>query len=444
MLLYESITIKDGKKMEYNLSKHQIADGVTAVKVHAKGFKTACISFSFATNLSERNGENALATKLLLRSSKEYSDFTQIARQLAKLYGAELSSAVMKIAEQQVVKITINFIGDRFALDDESVAEQCLSLLVNLIFKPNIKSGAFDLTELESEKRLLLEQIESEKNDKATYARMKLEQLMHKDELYSLNKFGDEKVIKEISPDIAARVYADYLSRAVIRINLVGEMDFDGAISLLKEHFSSIERNPEKIDTLFIPAAEAEKYESETDEVKQGKLVIGFRAGMKNSDDNYYAARVMADLFGGGTYSKLFKVVREKMSLCYYCSALFVNQKGIILVQSGIETENEEKAKTAILAQLEDIKNGNFTDEDLNSSIDYLTDRYNSIGDTPNDLDYWFSQQIVTGKLKTPEEYSENIRKVTRDDVIKAAKRVTLDSVFMLKGVKEQEESTNA
>ncbi|HZK21979.1 MAG TPA: pitrilysin family protein [Oscillospiraceae bacterium] len=430
--------------MDYSLSKHQIADGVTAVKIYTENFKTACISFTFATNLSDRNGENALAAKLLLRSSKEYSDFTQIARKLAQLYGAELSSSVMKIAEQQVIRISISFIGDRFALDGESVAQQCLSLLLNLIFKPNIKKGSFDLEETESEKRLLLEQIESEKNDKTVYARIKLEQLMHENELYSINKFGDEKTIKKITSDTVAKAYANYLSKAVIRVNLVGEMNFDKAIELLKNGFSSIERNPEKIETLFIPFANDQKYDSETDEVKQGKLVIGLRAGMESSNDNYYAVRVMADLFGGGTYSKLFKVVREEMGLCYYCSASLIRQKGIILVQSGIETENEEKAKTAILAQLEDIRNGNFTDSDLKSSIDYLTDRFNSVGDTPEDLDYWFLQQIVTDELKTPEEYSENIRKVTREDVINAAKKATLDSVFMLKGTKNQEEKTNA
>lgn len=444
MLLYESIIIKDGIIMDYNLSKYQIADGVTAIKVEAEDFKTASISFTFATNLSLRNGENALATKLILRSSEEYLDFTQIARRLAELYGARLSSYVTKIAEQQVITISISFIGDKFALDGESVAVECLNLLVDLIFKPNIKNGAFNFAETESEKRLLVEQIESEKNDKALYAKMKLEQLMHNDELYSLNKFGDEEDIKKITPEIAGMAYADFLRKAVIRINLVGEMDFDGAISLLKERFSKIQRNPEKIETLFIPVAEAIKYDSETDEVNQGKLIIGFRAGMKNNEDNFYAARVMAELFGGGTFSKLFKVVREKMSLCYYCSASLISQKGIILVQSGIETENEEKAKSAILDQLEEIKNGKFTEEELKSTIDYLVDRFNSIGDTPESFDTWYSQQIVTGSLKTPDEYAENIGKVTREDVIEAAKRVTLDSIFMLKGAKKQEESENA
>jgi len=430
--------------MDYTLSKVQIADGVCAVMADTSGFKTARISFSFASNLSESNSEYALLSKLILRSSEDFPDFTQISRRLAELYGATLSSSVMKIGEQQIIKISISFIADRFALDGGSVAENCIGLLSDLIFRPNIKNGSFNLRETESEKRLLLQQIESEKNDKAVYARLRLEQIMFKDELYSLNKYGDAQTIEKITPDSEAQAYLEYLKKAVIRVNIIGKADFDKALLHLKERFASIERSPEKIETAFVLSGEDVKYESETDRVNQGKLVMGFRAGMADCEDNYYSTRVMTDLFGGGTYSKLFKVVREEMSLCYYCSARLISQKGIIFVQSGIDTENEEKAKNAIIAQLEDIKAGNFRDEDLQSSIDSLVNRFGTISDTPEDLDDWFSLQIVTDEMKKPSEYAENIRKVTREDVIAAARRVTLDTVFMLKSSESGEEKTDA
>ncbi len=430
--------------MDYNLTKVNIADGVNAVIADTSGFKTAQISFSFACNLSRSNGEYALLSKMILRSSEDYSDFTEISRRLAELYGATLSSSVMKIGEQQVVKISISFIEDCFALDGESIAESCIKLLSDLIFRPNIKNGAFDLQETESEKRLLLQQIESEKNDKALYARLRLEQTMFKEELYCLNKYGDAQSIEKITPDIAAKAYLEYLKRAVIRVNIIGKFDFEKALTHLKERFALVERSPEKIKTEFIPSGGDVKYESEADSVNQGKLVMGFRAGMADCDDNYYATRVMTDLFGGGTYSKLFKVVREEMSLCYYCSARLISQKGVIFVQSGIDTENEEKAKNAILKQLEDIKVGNFKDEDLQSSIDSLVNRFGTVSDTPEDLDDWFSQQIVTDEVKKPSEYEQSIKKVARDDVIFAAQRVTLDTMFMLKGTESGEEKTDA
>jgi hypothetical protein len=125
------------------------------------------------------------------------------------------------------------------------------------------------------------------------------------------------------------------------------------------------ERTPVKNETLYVETAEDVTYVKETAPVKQGKLVMGFRLGMKDRNDDYAAKRIMSDVFGGNPNSKLFKVVREEMSLCYYCSSRMLRAKGIMLVQSGIESFNEEKAKTAILDQLEEIKKGNFTEEDL-------------------------------------------------------------------------------
>jgi predicted Zn-dependent peptidase len=171
--------------------------------------------------------------------------------------------------------------------------------------------------------------------------------------------------------------------------------------------------------------------------VKQGKLVMGFRLGMTDADDNYAARRIMVDLFGGSPHSKLFTVVREKMSLCYYCSARMIRQKGIMFVQSGIETYNEEKAKDAILQQLEDIKNGKFTDDEVESSVKALEDSFKSVSDSPEALDSWFMSQCVSGDYRYPEEFIEEFKNVTREEIIKAASDVTLDTVFMLEGTLE-------
>ena len=174
--------------------------------------------------------------------------------------------------------------------------------------------------------------------------------------------------------------------------------------------------------------------------VKHGKLVMCMRAGMSDCEDNYAAIKVMCDIFGGGVYSKLFNNVREKMSLCYYCSAAFNRAKGLIMVQSGIENENEQKATDAILQQLEDIKNGSFTEDEFDSSIKGLTNLIYGVGDTPEGLDRWYGGQMLDSEIMTPEEYAELISAVTREQVIAAAQNVTLDTVYMLTGTGTQDD----
>ena len=157
---------------------------------------------------------------------------------------------------------------------------------------------------------------------------------------------------------------------------------------------------------------------------------------MKDKDDDYYAFKVMTDMFGGGPYSKLFMNVREKMSLCYYCGARLNRAKGIIVVQSGIEQENEQKAVAAIRQQLEDMKNGVFTDEDIENSIKGISDMVLSANDLPDTINAWYSgnyTSVEDDEKVSPEEFVENIQKVTASQVKEAAKKVSIDTIFMLK-----------
>lgn len=160
---------------------------------------------------------------------------------------------------------------------------------------------------------------------------------------------------------------------------------------------------------------------------------MGFRTGMADEYDNSVPMRIAVDIFGGGTYSKLFSVVREKMSLCYYCSAALFSSKGIVMVQSGIEDINEEKAKNEILNQLSLVAAGEFSDDDFSSSIKSITDSIISNNDTPESICAWYSSQLFRRDLKTPEAYVEEIAEVEKSQVIDAAKTIVLDTVFMLK-----------
>ena len=420
--------------MEYQLSAADAAPGVRSCVIKAQGLRTSRISFSFAWNLDDDDCARALLSSLLSNSCAKYTDITQISRRLARLYGASLSSSVSKTGEQQVVKIFLDFIGDRFALGGESIALDCFTLLTDLIFDPLLGGdGLFTEQDVEREKRLLAEEIENEANEKVVYARTRLEQEMFRDELYSHNRLGTAQQARALTAADVMRAYRSMLEQAVTLVVFTGDMDCEPLLKLLEERYRGINRAPQQLETCFIQDAGEPVYVSETDDVKQGKLVMGFRAHMQNEDDNFYAGKVMTDMFGGNVHSKLFMNVREKMSLCYYCSARLIAKKGFILVQSGIETENEQKARDAILGQLKALADGDFTDEDLKASLDSLEDMINRISDTPAELDNWYSAEVTTGRIRHPQELIEGFKRVTRADVTEAARHITLDTVFMLR-----------
>ena len=436
LLNYIVKPIKWSGIVNYDLQNKNISEGIDLCSVSAEGFKTACASLSFVMPLGEKASLYALVPNVLTRSCKDYPDVTSIEKKLALLYGAEVIVDVSKIGENQVLKIEVSCIDDRFSIDGESITNECLKLLFQMIFEPRLENGAFCSDDVESEKRLLAERLIAENSDKRTYAKNRCVEIMFENELYGIHRYGTVEAIEKITPEALYEAYNEVLNNGKILVCVSGG-NFSNVEKLLAEYTSNKNRNIELNETLYVEECEDSKYVKEQEAVKQGKLVMGFRMGMKSEDDNYAARRVMVDLFGGSPHSKLFTVVREKMSLCYYCSAMMFRQKGIMLVQSGIESYNEEKAKNAILAQLEDIKNGNFSDDDIASSVKSLEDGFRSVSDSAESVANWFTTQVCSKEFLYPEDFIEQFKKVTREDIIEAAKAVTLDTVFMLEGTAE-------
>ena len=427
--------------LKYAFDFKEIGESVDFCTVKAEGFKTACASISFMLPLSEDASLFALIPNILTRSSEKYPTLTLLERKLATLYGAEIGVDVSKIGENQILKLTICSIDDRFALDNESIVEECCKVLFELAFKPRLVNGVFEESEVESEKRLLIEQLGAEMSDKRVYSKNRLEEIMCAEELYGINRFGTVEGINAITKETLFEAYKKLLkeSKVLVSVSGNGSIETENIKNSFKEYSKSIERTPVLNETLYVENAEDVTYVKETAPVKQGKLVMGFRLGMTDRNDDYAAKRIMSDVFGGNPNSKLFKVVREEMSLCYYCSSRMLRAKGIMIVQSGIESFNEEKAKKAILDQLEEIKKGNFTEEDLDASKKFLEDAFKSVSDSPEALDSWFTTQIEHSEYLYPEDYINMFKSVTKEDVIRAANDVTLDTVFMLEGTEDEE-----
>ncbi|MBQ3898055.1 MAG: insulinase family protein, partial [Clostridia bacterium] len=151
----------------------------------------------------------------------------------------------------------------------------------------------------------------------------------------------------------------------------------------------------------------------------------------------YPKYKMMCSLFGAGVHSRLFNVVREQMSLCYYCSSSVNRQKGHMLVQSGLENKNAEIAEKEILNQLRYVAESSIED-DLEKARLSIADDYKSICDTPDMIAGWMDSQCLDDEIETPEQHVETLMGVTLDDVKSAAAAVTLDTVYLLRAEEVQ------
>ncbi len=417
-----------------NIEKIEIANGVRACVVKADHFKTNVMSVHIALPLESDMEANALLCYMLRRRCAKYPTMTSLNRRLAELYGASLACGVSKCGDSQDICFRIVSVSDRFALSGEGISKECTELLLDVLFDPKLENGNFPQEDIETEKRLLTEKIDSEFSEKRVYAKDRLIEEMFSSEKYGKGRFGLRDEIQKVTNERLLTAWKAFLENAIIQFTFVGEID-DSIKAQLKEKFASVDRsNVCTIETKFTPSAQEVKKVDEKQPVKQGKLVMGLRAGLESRDENFFPTRVAVDMFGGGPYSRLFTNVREKMSLCYYCSARFDKEKGFVLIQSGIEDENEKKATDAILAELQNMKDGKFTEEDIEKSKKGLTDAYMTVGDMPEAIDGWIGARFLDDEIILPQEYAKKISEVTAEEIKSAAEKITLDTVYMLSG----------
>jgi predicted Zn-dependent peptidase len=424
------------------IEQRSVCDGVNFRSIKDTKFKTIRMSVNFMLPIQKSSAApNALLPFLLSRASSEYPDFTKLGERLAELYGAEINADVQKLGDVQMLSISASGIADRYALNGESVSTELSKLLCSVIFDPPLENNLFPQDGFDQEKRQTIELIDSEYNDKRTYAKQRCEEIMCANEPYGIGRYGSKEEIKNLGREEVTQAWQYLIHNAKIEILVLGDCDPAPVFNGFYDAFHQLNKTTTvPCPTVNIKKADKVNEITEKMDVAQSKLVLGFRTATAISDAEMPAVKLMTAIFGGTPNSKLFLNVREKLSLCYYCSAQYISMKGIMLVQSGVETKNIERAKQEILIQLDEIKKGNFDDDEINAAKLSMCNSYRSICDSLGGMEAWYLSQTFINQIKRPEESAAIIMAVTRQEIIDAANNVTLDTVYRLLGSGEATE----
>ncbi len=398
-------------------------------------FKTTYISYNFYLPIQRQKVAHfALLPFILTTCSKEYPDFSKLNFKLNKLYSASLSASAEKVGDYQLLKIGISVIDDKYALDGEELVLKAAGLLNSLIFEPLIENNAFSETDVEREKRKAIEHIRADLAEKRLYARRRLIEEMYKDDIYGVPKCGTESEVSAITPKSLFAAWKEMLSCASLSVNVISGTLPQNIFDDVKSRLSAIDRSSAITVERSRPtrALYAARRVEETMDITQGKLVMGFSADIDPDEQKSAAFTVMCDIFGGGPYSRLFTNVREKQSLCYYCSSSVEKRKGYLIVDSGVESANAKKAESEILRQLEIMKSGNFTDFEFESSKKSIINALRGYGDHQEAMDTWYTIKSSSKNMVSPEDYAKLIAEVDQQSVINAAKTIKLHTVYNL------------
>jgi predicted Zn-dependent peptidase len=376
--------------------------------------------------------QRALLPYVMQSNTKKYPQTTLLRSYLDDLYGASLFVDVQKKGEYHVISFTLEIANEKFLSDRTPLLKKAVELLAEILMNPNAENGAFDRATVEAEKRALKQRIQSLYDDKMRYSSFRLIEEMCKDEPYSAHIHGQMEDVDPITPEALFQFYQKAFGEDEMDFYVIGDVNEEEVYSVADELLHFQPRNPKKIEASRIKKAIQEKEVREVQDVKQGKLNIGYRTHVVYGDDDYFALQVFNGIFGGFSHSKLFINVREKASLAYYAASRLESHKGLMMVMCGIDNKNYQQAVTIIKEQLDAMKKGDFSDEELEQTKAVIRNQILETIDTPRGIVEVLYHNVVAGKNISLDDWLEKMEQTTQEQIIEVAKKIELDTIYFL------------
>lgn len=425
--------------MEY--FSEEIKQGIKVHFRNTKKYKTNLITVFLSVPLDKKTvTKNALITSILRLGTEKQPTQEEINKKLEEMYGAEFNCGIEKIGENQLLKFYIEVLNDEFTPEKENLLEEAINQLLDIIFNPVMKDNSFLREYIETEKVNLKNIIESKINDKEQYSFDRCIEEMYKDMPYAIYKYGYVEDIEKLTDEELYNQYQELIKTAKIDIYISGDFNKNEIKNVIQNNMNIQKlssRNVDKIveQTNIVGASSARPKPNTIEEkqnVTQGKLVIGLDID-DNSENSKYILGIYNVILGASATSKLFQNVREKASLAYSARSVYVRQKNNIYIRCGIEIGNFDKAIPIIYKQLDDMKKGDFTDEDIQSAKETFISAIKSIQDEQDEEITYFISQELLGDKPDFEEYINKMQSVTKQQVQDVANKISVNTVYFLR-----------
>ncbi|WHY88118.1 pitrilysin family protein [Neobacillus novalis] len=378
--------------------------------------------------------KRALLPQVLQSSSAKYTSTPALRSYLDELYGATLFVDLAKKGEYHIMSFSLEIANEKFLSDSTPLLKKGFELLAEILTNPNISGNGFDQKTVEKEKRTLKSRIHSVFDDKMRYSNVRLLEEMCKGEPYALQVNGVSADVDEITPENLYEYFKRAFQEDEMDLYVIGDVNEAEVKKLAGELLQFEGRTPKKVNTKGITKrAEVNEIKEEQD-VKQGKLNIGYRTNIVYGDPDYFDLQVFNGIFGGFSHSKLFINVREKASLAYYAASRLESHKGLMMVMSGIDLKNYDQAVSIIHEQMEAMRNGDYTDEEIAQTKAVIQNQMLETLDTPRGLQEVLYHNVIAKTAINLEAWLTEMQKTTKEDIMAVAKKIDLDTIYFLTG----------
>ncbi len=420
--------------------KIKLRRGGILLAVETDKFKSEMLTLSLPFPMEQRKNRLCrLLFNILKRGCVSYPDLSSLSRRLDDLYDANIEMMTSSTGENTAAGFVVECLDSAYVGCGEDLLSGAMDTLGKMLYEPLLsENGAFNEKVLEIEKRNICDGIRASENDSRIRSYRLCRQLMFEGEPYGRPSLGSIEEIMSVTGRELADFRYEYLSMSAPLFVYVGRRGSNEIEELIYKHFPDFGGSDMTLgDTVYKSAPSKMRSIEEDMAVVQGKLTMGFRADMSPCDDDFYAALLFNDIFGGSASSKLFRNVREAQSLCYYCGTSFDGTKGVIFMRSGIANENKERVMDEVLHQFDEIRRGNISEYEFDCSVKSSLNSYRQAEDSLYSIENFYRNRFISGAEHTFLEAAEKISSVRAEDIVRAANRYAPDSTAFVRGTAE-------
>ena len=425
------------------LKQQKITDKISLSYINTDKFKIETLSFSFIFKKTKQSfAYDKFLSRIFSRGTEKYPSISAIDKALTTLYGAFADVRTPGAGNCASLMLNVEFLNNKYALDGTDILGGVIDVAEQILFHPLFKTESFDPNIFEHEKKLILEELDALKSNTRSYAITRCIELFYESEEFPTREEISEMVKSAKLSDIID-FYNSIINNSQLNVFYVGSEDASTVSSLIEKAFAKYSCIGSEKLTASVKnrtPSENSKFGTEKMEVNQGKIAMCFdtRTWISRDNDDYYAALVLNEIFGGSASSKLFLNVREDMGLCYHCSSSFSVYTGIITVSSGFKVEMFDVLKQAVMQQLEEIKQGNISDSEISNAKKLLSNSYKQLNDAPLALHSFYSGRDLLEVSDTIDDSIKKIQAVSTEQIIEIANKTSLESVFFVEGTLTQ------
>ncbi|MBM7641895.1 EF-P 5-aminopentanol modification-associated protein YfmF [Streptococcus loxodontisalivarius] len=413
----------------------KIVEGVDLHVLASRQFKTNHIKIRFSGQKQEATiARRVLVAQMLETATEHYPSSKQLREKLADMYGTSLSTSVSSKAYLHCVDIDISFINDKFLSKGESLLDQVLDLIEEVLYHPLISVERYQTKVFDVEKQNLINALEADKEDHFYAADLALQRLYYQDETIAISKYSRADLVEKEDAFTAYQEFQSLLANDKIDIFVLGDVDDYKLLQRL--HKLPFEDRYQYLS----PAYSQEKTnlilgKIDLQDANQSILELGYHLPISYEDSDYAALLVFNGLLGGFAHSKLFRYVREEAALAYTISSRYDIFSNFFKIYAGVNKKDRDKALSLINKQLRDMKLGRFSDREVRETKQMLLSSIRLSEDNPQSLiENAYYRTVFGSSYRDLDRLLTELDEVDKKAVMSVARKLSLQAVYFMEG----------